>query len=61
VVSQVVTGDSFRSQQPLELHFGLGAEAEVESAQILWPDGTTQTLAKPVLDRWNTVRAPVRK
>jgi hypothetical protein len=60
-VSQVVNGDSFRSQQPLELHFGLGAVTEVESAQILWPDGTTQTLAKPFLDRWNTVRAPVRK
>jgi hypothetical protein len=52
---EIVTGDSLRSQHPAILHFGLGAEDRVDSAEIRWPDGRTLTLRNPRVDRYHTV------
>jgi hypothetical protein len=45
---QVVTaGDGYASQSMLRLHFGLGENASIEKAVIIWPSGRRQTLEKP--------------
>lgn len=42
-IDQVVTGDSFYSQHPATLHFGLGS-AELEEVVIQWPSGKSVLL-----------------
>jgi len=43
--SQVITaGDAYASQSMFRLHFGLGKQAQIEQAQIVWPSGRKQTL-----------------
>jgi hypothetical protein len=45
---QVVTaGDGYASQNTLRLHFGLGADAAIEKAEVRWPSGRTQTVSAP--------------
>lgn len=45
---QVVTaGDGYASQSSLRLHFGLGADAVIESAEISWPSGRKQAIPTP--------------
>ncbi len=51
-VKTLVTGDSYRSQHPKTLHFGLGEHA-VESAEILWTDGTKTTLIRPRMKHYH--------
>ena len=57
-VHQYVTGDSFRSQSPAALHFGLGAERSVDSVLVEWPNHVTETLPTPAVDHWHLVPAP---
>jgi hypothetical protein len=56
-VGQIVTGDSFRSQQATSLHFGLGAADRVESADIRWTGGRRLTLREPAVNRYHWVDA----
>ena len=56
--AQVVTGDSFSSQHPATVHFGLGEFKEVESVEIRWPNGTVQRLDGPAIDRYHPVTPP---
>ena len=37
----VQSGSSYISQEDKRLHFGLGQAAQVDSLEVLWPDGTT--------------------
>ena len=37
----VQSGSSYISQEDKRLHFGLGQAAQVDSLDVLWPDGTT--------------------
>ena len=37
----VQSGSSYISQEDKRLHFGLGAAPQVDSVEVLWPDGTT--------------------
>ena len=37
----VQSGTSYLSQEDMRRHFGLGAEAQADSVEVLWPDGTT--------------------
>jgi hypothetical protein len=60
IVRSVVTGDSHRSQHAATVHFGLGASAMVESAEVRWPNGVVVTLQQPAVDRYHVVRAPAR-
>jgi enediyne biosynthesis protein E4 len=46
--TQVITaGDGYASQSMFRLHFGLGADAVIETAVVRWPSGRTQTVASP--------------
>ena len=49
----LVTGESYRSQQTMQAHFGLGAESEVKSATVIWADGTRSVLNAPAVDHWH--------
>ena len=57
-VRQIVTGDSFRSQQANTVHFGLGQAERVESAEVRWPNGQVLTLRDPALNRYHAISAP---
>ncbi len=57
-VRRLVTGDSYKSQHPFTVHFGLGELSEVEAIKITWPDGRRRTLTRPAVDRYHTVRTP---
>jgi hypothetical protein len=41
---EVRAGSSYLSQNDLRLHFGLGAAAQAERVEVLWPSGRTETL-----------------
>jgi enediyne biosynthesis protein E4 len=42
---------SYLSQVELPLTFGLGSTTSVESVSVRWPDGSTQTIENPPVDR----------
>jgi hypothetical protein len=47
---QVITaGDGYASQNMLRLHFGLGKDAQIEQAEIMWPSGRKQVVSSPAL------------
>lgn len=54
----LVSGDSYRSQHPTTMHFGLGPQTSVEAARISWPDGTALTLEHPEIDCYHRVIKP---
>jgi hypothetical protein len=51
----VVSGSSYASQSDMTLHFGLGAANSVDKVEIKWPDGSSETVAIPAIDRKLTV------
>jgi hypothetical protein len=57
-IAAIVTGDSFRSQHPTTLHFGLGEIGKVDAAEIRWPGGAVTRLAGPQINRRHAIRAP---
>jgi enediyne biosynthesis protein E4 len=56
-VAALVTGDSFRSQHPTRLHFGLADVGSIETAEIRWPGGAVTRLAGPEINQTHAVRA----
>jgi hypothetical protein len=51
LVRELYPVNSFRSQQPSRVHFGLGAAPRVDSLTIHWPSGTEQSLSDLAADR----------
>src|ERR1043165_1918374 len=51
----VVSGGSYASQNDMTLHFGLGAATSVYRLEIKWPDGTSEIITIPGVDRKLTV------
>jgi len=51
-------GEGYLTGNPAELHFGLGAAAEIERIDVRWPDGTTTHHTHVALDTWHTLRRP---
>lgn len=51
----LVTGDGFRSQGPLAVHFGLGSQ-QPSSARIHWPQGNATVLDKPTINQWHVIQ-----
>ena len=43
-IDEVRSGGSFMSQSDLRVHFGLGTATKVDSLEIRWPNGRTETL-----------------
>src|SRR5947207_2446952 len=51
----VISGGSYASQNDMTLHFGLGAATTIDKLEIKWPDGTSETVSVPGVDRKLTV------
>ncbi len=51
----VISGGSYASQNDMTLHFGLGAATAVDKVEIKWPDGTSELIQIPGVDRKLTV------
>ena len=49
----LVNGDSFLTQAPSGVHFGLGAADRVDSLTVQWPDGFHCSLIDPTINRWH--------
>ena len=54
-VAHIVTGDSLYAQHAPTIHFGLGTSKHVDTLEVVWPDGTTKTLASPQINTYHTV------
>jgi hypothetical protein len=55
-LGEVISSGSYLSQNDLRIHFGLGAHERVDRAEVLWPNGKTETLTNLAADRFYTVR-----
>jgi hypothetical protein len=51
----VISGTSYASQNDLAVHFGLGSATSVEKMEIVWPDGSRQTVRPPGVNRRITI------
>ena len=51
----VFSGAIYCSQNEMTLHFGLGAATKVDKLEIIWPDGSTEVIAVPAIDRTITI------
>jgi hypothetical protein len=54
-VAQIIASDSFQTQHPATVHFGLGAATQVAELKVVWPDGKTSVLTDPAVDRYHQV------
>lgn len=55
-LGEVMSGGSYPSQNDLRIHFGLADHNRVDKTEILWPDGTRETLINLNADRFYTVQ-----
>lgn len=55
---EIVTGDSFRSQHPATVHFGVGQAGRVSEAMVTWTDGTKLIFSNPEVNRYYEVHPP---
>jgi enediyne biosynthesis protein E4 len=53
--ADVIAGSSYGSSSDLRPHFGLGSATKIDEVKIQWPDGATEIVAPPALDRIYTV------
>ena len=51
----IVTGDSFTSQHPAQVHFGLGAAQSIDSLEVRWHNGDSKTLQSPGMNQYHLV------
>lgn len=49
---QVIAGNSFASQNSLQLHFGLGNQTQIEAIDIYWPSGQKEHFEQLEVDRY---------
>jgi hypothetical protein len=54
-VAQIVTGDSYQSQHPNAVHFGLGKTDHVQEVVVRWANGNVQRLVNPAVDRYHPI------
>jgi hypothetical protein len=59
-IAALATGDSFRSQSPAAIRFGLGQTQKVDEVEIRWPGGAVTRLAGPEINRVHPISAPTR-
>jgi hypothetical protein len=53
----LLSGDSFSSQHPSTLHFGLGKTSTVKAIEIRWPDGHVTRLVNPRTGQYHAISA----
>lgn len=51
----VISGAGYASQNDLNLHFGLGTATKIDKLEIIWPNGATETINVPGVDRLLTI------
>lgn len=56
--NHVTTSVGFMSSSDKRVHFGLGAETTIQSMEVRWPSGITQTLTNVPADRILKVEEP---
>ena len=52
---EVRAGGSYLSQNDLRLHFGLGAAEKMESVEVRWPTGKTESFTNVAADKIYTI------
>lgn len=52
---QIVSGESYRVQDSLNVHFGLGTADAVTSVRIRWPSKRVTSMDAPRINAWNRV------
>ena len=57
-VRQVMPTRSYQSQSELPVTFGLGSDSSFDTLEIVWPDGTVQSVDGAEVDRLTRVEAP---
>jgi enediyne biosynthesis protein E4 len=57
-IQDVSGGNGYAAQNMRRLHFGLGKNAQVEKAVILWPSGREQTVAGPRANQLHKIQEP---
>ena len=55
-LGEVLSGGSYLSQNDLRVHFGLGDHQIVDKVEVLWPDGSVETLMHLAANRFYSVR-----
>jgi hypothetical protein len=58
---QIVTGDSYRSQQANTVHFGLGNSLQINSAELQWSDGRKVNLQNPARNQYHLISPPSKQ
>jgi hypothetical protein len=53
--AQLVTGDSYRCQSANTLHFGIGSTVQIDSAEIVWSDGSQTNIDRPKINQYHLV------
>jgi len=51
----IVSGDSFMSQHPAEVHFGLGRASSIDRIGITWAGGKEKLIRNPRINQWITI------
>ena len=51
----MVSGDSYNSQHPSSIHFGLGKESSVDQVIFNWPSGKEITVKNPQIGKYHVV------
>lgn len=52
---EVRSGGSYLSQNDLRLHFGLAGAEKMESVEVRWPTGKTETFSNVAADKIYTI------
>src|SRR5262249_16226123 len=52
---EIHSGGSYLSQNDLRVHFGLGHATKIDSVEIHWPSGATETLKDLPADKFYSV------
>jgi enediyne biosynthesis protein E4 len=56
LVDEVRSGSSFISNNDMRVHFGVGAATKIDSVEVRWPSGRTETFAKIAIDKVNELK-----
>ncbi len=55
LVDEVRSGSSYISQNDMRVHFGLGAAKQIDSVEVRWPSGLTETFGNLAVDTIHTL------
>ena len=55
LVDEVRSGSSYISQNDMRVHFGLGAASQIDSVEVRWPSGLTETFNNLAMDTIHTL------